>query len=133
MFTFQKTHHELAEEKKLHLVEFRKENNFFPTIVASPSNIRTENQISSTEVMDFTQHVMGGKVVLKKKKNPPFYTRERGWVRHLMKAEKLRNKEAVRIKLRAHYGELKSFLSDKYPEARPQYWHKKREEAEVES
>ena len=70
---------------------------------------------------------MAGKVVLKKKRNTPFYTRERGWQRHLKKAEKLRNQEDVRIQLRAEYGEVRSFLTEKYPEAKPKYWKKIRE------
>lgn len=71
---------------------------------------------------------MGGKVVLKKKRNTPFYTREPGWVRHLRKREKLRHKDDVRIQLRAEYGEVRSFLTEKYPEAKPKLWKKVREE-----
>jgi small subunit ribosomal protein S5 len=45
----------LAEEKKLHVVEFRKENDYFPTVVASPPTCRTQEEIKPNEVMDYTQ------------------------------------------------------------------------------
>jgi hypothetical protein len=45
----------LAEEKKLHVVEFRKENDYFPTVVASPPTCRTPEEIKPDEVMDYTQ------------------------------------------------------------------------------
>lgn len=126
----QKSHHELAEEKKLHLVEFRSEHGNYPQIVASPSSVRTEEEIPSTEPMDFSQHVMGGKLELLKKKRPPFYTRLYGWQKHLRQVEKLRDKENVRIQLRAEYGDVRSFMTEKYPEAIPKYWHKKKEVVE---
>lgn len=128
----QKNHHQLAEEKKLHLVEFNRNLGYFPKVVASPSVIRTEKEIPSTEPMDFTQFVMGGRLKLEKKKYPPFYMKERGWYYHLMKEEKLRHMDDVRLQLRAEYGEIKTFMTDKYPEARPQNWCKKKEEEQVE-
>lgn len=127
----QKTHDQLAEEKKLHLVEFRKENGYFPHVVATPSTLREDSEIPSTELMDFSQYVMGGKVVLRKQKALPFYMRERGWSLHLKKSEKLRNKEDVRLQLKVEYGEVRSFLTEKYPEAIPKYWRKKKVEEEV--
>jgi small subunit ribosomal protein S5 len=45
----------LAEEKKLHVVEFRKENGYFPTVVASPPSCRKQEEIKPNEVMDYTQ------------------------------------------------------------------------------
>jgi small subunit ribosomal protein S5 len=45
----------LAEEKKLHVVEFRKENDFLPTVVASPPVCRKQSQVKSYEIMDYTQ------------------------------------------------------------------------------
>jgi hypothetical protein len=45
----------LAEEKKLHVVEFRKENDYFPTVVASPPICRKQAQVKPYEVMDYTQ------------------------------------------------------------------------------
>lgn len=45
----------LAEETKLHVVEFRKENGFFPTVVASPPVCRAQSQVKPHEIMDYTQ------------------------------------------------------------------------------
>jgi small subunit ribosomal protein S5 len=45
----------LAEEKKLHVVEFRKENDNFPNVVASPPTCRTLKEIKPSEVMDYMQ------------------------------------------------------------------------------
>jgi small subunit ribosomal protein S5 len=45
----------LAEEKKLHVVEFREENDNFPNVVASPPTCRTPEEIKADEVMDYTQ------------------------------------------------------------------------------
>ena len=51
----QRTHQALANEKKLHLVEFREETGNFPLVVASPEDgvVRTEAEIGKDEVLDF--------------------------------------------------------------------------------
>lgn len=115
----QKSHQQLAQEKQLHLVELRAENSYYPKVVASPHKVRKPLEVKSTEVLDFTQYVMGGKVVLKKRKYPPFYTKLESYKRYLQKQEYLRCQDDVRLRLLAEHGELKSFLTDKYPEARP--------------
>ncbi|KAJ9576823.1 hypothetical protein L9F63_006597, partial [Diploptera punctata] len=107
----QKTHQMLAEEKKLHVVEFRKENDDFPTLLASPSVCRTKKKIVPNEVMNYTQYAMNDKVVLKKKKHPVFYTKLPSWENHLKKTMR------VKINLIAEYGQIQSFYYDKgYPE-----------------
>ena len=55
MLYLQKTHQILAEEKQLHVVEFRKENDYFPTVVASPPVCRKQAQVKPHEIMDYTQ------------------------------------------------------------------------------
>lgn len=112
----QKTHKQLAEEKSLHVVEFRKENDNFPTIVASPTQCRKQDEIRSDEVMDFTQYVLGNRIVLKRKKFPPFYTKHRSYEIYLKKQERIRNNDKVRLDMMVNYGEVRSFLTDKYPE-----------------
>lgn len=110
---------QLAEEKKLHLVEIRKENDDFPFVVASPSVVRKPEEIKHDEVLDFDQYIMNNRVVLKRKKFPPFYTKHKSWETYLIKQEYLRNQDKVKIRLLANHGELRSFLTDKHPEARP--------------
>lgn len=97
----------------------RSENLNYPRLIASPSVVRTAKDIKSTEIMDFTQYVLGGKVVLKLKKPDPFYYQLKSWKIKLKKDEYLRNQDKVRIRMFAEHGELKSFYSDKYPEAKP--------------
>lgn len=126
----QKTHEEIAEEKKLHLVEFTKEQGCFPTVLASPAECRKEDQIGKDEILDFTQYCLDGRVILKKKKFPPFYTKLKSYEIYLKKQEKLRNKDKVKLDLITEYGELRSFLTDKYPECKPFRRVKKVEAAE---
>ncbi|KAK4884382.1 hypothetical protein RN001_000653 [Aquatica leii] len=115
----QKTHEEIVEEKRLHLVEFSKENGYYPTVLASPANCRKTKELKHDEVLDFTQYCLDGRVILQRKKFPPFYTKYRSWEIYLKKQEKIRNHDKVKIQLLSEYGELRSFLTDKYPEARP--------------
>ncbi|KAF7991950.1 hypothetical protein HCN44_010751 [Aphidius gifuensis] len=126
----QKTYQQLAEEKGLHLVELKKENEDLPIVIASPSVVRKPEEISSSEIMDFKQHVMDGKIILKKKKLEPFYTKKYSWIVRLRKTAYLRNKDDVRIRMLAEHGELRSFYTDQYPECKPVKWDvsmKKRE------
>lgn len=115
----QKTYQQIAEEKGLHLVEFRNEHMNFPKVVASPTVCRTKDDIKSDEVLDFKQYAMDGRIVLKKKKFAPFYTKHRSWYIYQKKQEKLRNMDKVRHDMLVNYGELRSFLTDTYPECKP--------------
>lgn len=123
----------MANEKKLHLIEMRKENNYFPTVLASPPVARTSKEISKDEILDFQQYVMDGKVVLEKKKRDSPFSHLPSWQFHLRKQERLRNQDDVVIRLRAEYGDVCSFLTEKYPEARAPKWskHGKKEEEEA--
>ncbi|CAG9565580.1 unnamed protein product [Danaus chrysippus] len=112
----QRTHQQLAEEKKLHLVEFRQENSYYPTVVASPSYVRTKDEIPKDETLDFINYVMNDRVILKRKKFPRFYETMPHYEIYLKKYEKYRNHERIRLNLKTEYGEVKSFLTDKYPE-----------------
>ncbi|XP_023019389.2 mitochondrial ribosomal protein S5 [Leptinotarsa decemlineata] len=121
----QKSPEEIAEEKKLHLVQFCKENNFYPTVIASPKECRKQEEIPKDEILDYKQYCFDGKVVLKKKKHPPFYSTYESYEIYLRKQEKLRNQDQVRNHLISEYGEIRSFLAEKYPEC-VQYRHPKK-------
>ncbi|XP_063628069.1 small ribosomal subunit protein uS5m [Cydia splendana] len=112
----QRSHQQLAEEKKLHLVEYRQENEYYPKVIASPSEVRTKEEIRKDETLDFNQYVMNDKVILRKKKFPRFYETMPHYEIFLKKYEKFRNHEKIRKNLKVEYGEVKSFLTDKYPE-----------------
>lgn len=124
----QKTHHQIAEEKGLHLVEIRNETGNIPKVVASPTVCRTKDDIKRDEIMDFTQYVLNERIVLKKKTFPPFYTKFRSWDLYLRKQEKMRNHDKIRLDMLANHGELRSFLTDKYPECKPKKCVKEVEE-----
>ncbi|XP_012226046.1 small ribosomal subunit protein uS5m [Linepithema humile] len=130
----QKSYQQLADEKRLHLVEFRSENGNYPEVIASPLKVRKAEEVQSHEIRNFTQYVMGGKVVLRKKKYPPFFTKLPSWKVKLRKLERLRHGDDTRMKLIAEYGALHSFLTEKYPEAKLKLpkWKKKRESDETE-
>lgn len=114
----------MADEKGLHLVEMRKENNYFPKVLASPARIRDSTEISSDEILDFKQYVMNGRVLLKRKSNLPFYAKLPTWLVYLRKQERHRNQDDVIVKLRSEYDDLCSFLAEKYPEAKASKWRK---------
>lgn len=114
----QQSHQQIAEAKGLHVVEMRPENGNFPKIVASPTQCRTEAELESNEILDYTQFCMDGKIQLKKKKFPPFYTKFRSWEIYLKKREYLRNQDKVRLRLLSETGEVRSFLTEKHPECK---------------
>nr|CAG4637008.1 EOG090X0689 [Ceriodaphnia reticulata] len=121
----QKTYEKIAEETKLHVVEFRKERDNFPLVLASPSQVKTTKAIND---MDFNLHLNDGKVASKQKKKPLFYQSYPSWQVHLSKTERFRNQEKVRVDLLVEHGEVRSFLADKYPECRQSEFSRKKEE-----
>lgn len=128
----QKSYQQLADEKRLHLVEFKSENGNYPVVLASPSEVRKPQEVLSNETLDFTQYVMGGKVVLKKKKLPPFFTKLPSYQISVLKKERNRNSDETRIRLLAKYGAMHSFLTEKYPEAQLRHKRKPSENDETE-
>lgn len=123
----------MANEKKLHLVEIRKENNYFPTVLASPATARDSSEISTKENLDFKQYVMDGRIPLERKTRLPFYTTLPSWLTHLRRQERRRDQDRVIMRLRAEYGEIRSFHADKYPEATAYRRPKKNEDNEESS
>ncbi|CAL7949580.1 unnamed protein product [Xylocopa violacea] len=120
----QKTHEQMAEEKQLHLVELRKENNYFPTVLASPAKVRTEAEIPSNELLDFDRYIMNGRVRLMRKKNESTFKNLPSWLIYRRKQERLKGQEEVLIRAKAEYGDYCSFHAAKYPEAAGSKWKK---------
>lgn len=112
-------------------MEICKENNYYPTVIASPQECRTASEISNDEILDFTTYCYNGKVVLKKKKRPPFYAKYKSYQIYLKKYQKYRNQEDVRNNLIAEYGQIQSFLADKYPECQQYRRQKENTEEEI--
>lgn len=110
------------------------ENFYYPTVLASPKQIRSDSDVKSEEVLDFTQYCLDERVILKRKKFPPFFTKHRSWEIYLKKQEYLRNQDKVRRHMFAEYGEVRSFYTDEYPECRAMKLisKRKKEETDVE-
>ncbi|XP_037955576.1 28S ribosomal protein S5, mitochondrial [Teleopsis dalmanni] len=123
----QKSHKQIAESNQLHVVKFREETGGYPEVLASPNDCKARND-KSNEIWDFNQQTLGNKVVLKKKKRVPFYVNSIGYNLYLKKKEIFRNQDKVRLNMLIHEGELRSFLSDKYPECRPAQFSKNKEQ-----
>jgi small subunit ribosomal protein S5 len=59
----QKSFQQMADEKGLHVVEFREDTDNYPVVRASPSGrCRTDEEIGSDEILDFHMYLHDGKV-----------------------------------------------------------------------
>nr|CAG4647048.1 EOG090X0689 [Megafenestra aurita] len=121
----QKTFDKIAEETQLNVVEFRKERDYFPQVLARPTVVKTTKAIND---MDLNLHLNNGKVVTKQKKKILFYHKLPSWENHLSKTERFRNHEQVRINLLVEHGEVRSYLADRYPECRQIEFSRKKED-----
>lgn len=119
--TSQKSYQQMANERQLYVVEFRKECMNYPKVLAAPENgkVRTLNEIPEDEDLDFTRYVLGGRVPLERKKYPPGYTKLYSYEIYLKSYAKRRNMDKVKLDMMVHHGEVRSFYTDEYPECRP--------------
>ncbi|XP_017865519.1 PREDICTED: 28S ribosomal protein S5, mitochondrial [Drosophila arizonae] len=91
----QKSYNDIANETKLHVVERQMAKNGFTEIKASPVQ---DLQISeNNRFIDFMQFTLGNKIVLRKKKIPPYYVNSKGHHLFECKAERFRNQSNVRL------------------------------------
>ncbi|XP_077521547.1 mitochondrial ribosomal protein S5 [Amblyomma americanum] len=110
----QKTHQQLADEKRLHLVEFKNETDNYPRVVASPRDgCRTAAEINADEELDFDRVVGEGRLLRDPPKFEPWYIKgnPKGWEIHLKKTDPFRNAYATRLHLIHRYGSLCSFVN----------------------
>jgi small subunit ribosomal protein S5 len=116
----QRTHQELANEMKLHLVEFRKENYNFPKVVASPENglVRTKEEILPNEILDFQVISFDGNKPLIKPKPRPFYEKLPSWEQRLKKVKPQEHHFQHRIDMRVQHGREQSQYTDVFPECK---------------
>lgn len=102
----QETHQELAERKRLHVVEFKKENGYLPRIVASPrlNKLRTDEEIDKDEVLDVEDMYGENKLPYNKPTFPkPFYltTKCPSYSRKLYIEHPYRNMNEIKRRLMA--------------------------------
>lgn len=105
----QKSYHEIANEKKLHLVEIREENYFYPTVLASPEGkIYTDEELKATnENLDFTYYINEGKIKEGKRKKENPWTTHEFYYKHLDRLDLTKNREQTKLLLAARYGDKK--------------------------
>lgn len=102
----QETHEELAERKRLHVVEFRRENGYLPKVVASPqaNAPRTSAEIGEQETLDVEDMYGEAKLPFNKPTFPtPFFLTmaHPGYRRKVFLEHPYRNMYGVMIRLMA--------------------------------
>ncbi|XP_034475622.1 28S ribosomal protein S5, mitochondrial [Drosophila innubila] len=91
----QKTYQDIANESSLHIVERQMARNGFTEIKASP---HIDPKVTENDhIIDFMQFTLGNKIVLRKKKLPPFYVHSKGHNIYELKKERFRNQSKVRL------------------------------------
>lgn len=130
----QRTHQALADEKQLHLVEMRRENDYFPRVVASPKDgkVRTMEEIGHNEILDFEMISFEGHLPMWQpgqptgapKPNP--WESHPSWDKHMRIKWAYREHEKVRQMMRVEHGPewgaVRSHLHPKYPECVERNW-----------
>ena len=116
----QRTHQELANEMRLHLVEFREETHNFPKVVASPEDgyIRTKEEIKPDEILDFQVISFDGNKPLLKPKPRPFYERLPSWQQRLKKVKPQEHHFQHRVDMLVEHGREQSQYTDIFPECK---------------
>jgi small subunit ribosomal protein S5 len=124
----QKTHQTLADEKQLHLVELRPENDYYPRVLASPSNgkVRTEEEIGHNEILDFEMISFEGRLPVRQAREGNTYKGTAGWNKYLRKGWVRQSQPTVRKRMRVEHGDewgsVRSHLHEKYPECVDRNW-----------
>lgn len=96
----QELHQELADRKRVHVVEFKPENKDFPIVLASPKTKpprKDATEIDPDENLRFNEMYNEGKVRLIKPKKPPFYHKLPSWQKKLVEMELQRGWDKVRL------------------------------------
>ncbi|KAI1287538.1 28S ribosomal protein S5, mitochondrial [Halotydeus destructor] len=118
----QKSFQEMADDKKLHLVELKEETDYFPKVLASPSDgvVRTEREIPPDENTDFRMYINNGNIIQIPPRKYPDYTRTAGYLKFLQKWHYHRSRQDVRVYLKAKHGKLDTFLLERERKERAQ-------------
>ena len=116
----QRTHQELANEMRLHLVEFRKENHNFPRVVASPEDgyVRTKEEILPNEILDFQIISFDGNVPNLSPPKPAFFHKLPSWTQRLKKVKPQEHHLQHRINMEVEHGRQQSQYTDIFPECK---------------
>lgn len=105
----QRSYTDIANEKKLHLVDVREENYFYPNVLASPKDpVRTEQEIKHRgENLDFTYYIYDGRIKMVEPSKNRYYVGDATWYKHLDRLDYGKNREKTKLLLAAKYGNTK--------------------------
>jgi len=118
----QKSHQTMADEHGLHLVQMRPENDYFPVVLASPSNgkVRTQEEIGHNEILDFRLISYEGHVPNPRPPRKSPWEGSPQWDKHLRCKWAYDSHEKVRQRMWVEngfqQGAIRSHLYEKYPE-----------------
>lgn len=114
----QRKYEDMANEKKLHLVELREENYNFPRVLASPDEkVLEDSQLSKVnENLDFTYYIYEGRIKQVKAKPPSPYVGTPSWQVYLDRMDYEKNRQTTRLALAVKYGDKK--VLDVFPHFR---------------
>ncbi|XP_032592806.1 28S ribosomal protein S5, mitochondrial [Drosophila grimshawi] len=91
----QKSYQDIANESSLHIVERQMAKNGLTEIKASP--LFDTKTAGKDRIIYFMQFTLGNKIVLRKKRIPPFYVNSKGHNLYELKTERFRNQSNVRL------------------------------------
>jgi len=99
----QETHQQLADRKRLHVVEMNYASQYFPKIVASPrlDPIRTDKELPISERLRLDYLYGEGRVPLKRATPVPFYAHSEGHLKAEWRKHPYRNMEQRMIRILA--------------------------------
>ncbi|KAL1232181.1 Small ribosomal subunit protein uS5m [Trichinella pseudospiralis] len=99
----QETYQQLADHKRLLVVEFSKERDYFPRVIARPSagSVRRDSEVEKDEVLDVDDLYGEGRYPYKRPKRKPFWINQAGYLHKLWKEHPKRNMAEVKIRLLA--------------------------------
>ncbi|KHJ40822.1 ribosomal protein S5 domain protein [Trichuris suis] len=98
----QETHQQLAERKRLLVVEFRKELGYLPKVVARPvhAELRLDSEIEPDEELDLDDLYGQGRYPYRRRPRQPFWINSDGYLKKLWREHPYRNMEKVKLTLR---------------------------------
>ncbi|CAF4541283.1 unnamed protein product [Rotaria socialis] len=122
----QKTYQDWANEKQLHLVEYRPENDYFPRLLASPNNgrpARTSLEIDPDEDLDFERLCFEGRTLDRRQTGeqyePWYATKEKtryGWYKYLRRRHWETVQETATVERLARMDEKRYESYYRYPD-----------------
>lgn len=100
----QRSYQEMADEKRLHLVEMRDENFNFPTVLASPTSGPVQDYSIDDESHDFYYFINNGRIRQAPRVHRNPFIDDRDYYKHRTKLDYFKNRHTTKLALAAKYG-----------------------------